>query len=212
MTAPYRHSPLHRQPLQTLQTEYDTAGASADAGGAAALLSNDSRQLLAAWLAWRGDRLLPHRRDMDLVSIARLMPRLMLLEVFSPQRMVFRLAGTEIEVLTGLRLTGRDHIALAQPDQRAARSRLLWGAATQPCGALAFHVFPHPDSGRLHRIEAFLLPILPDDATENPGAPMQLIGVAAGLPVVDVGSHVTRPLEFAGATQHVLDLGAGIPA
>ncbi len=208
MTAPHRHSPLHRQPLQTLDTEYDTARAPADTGGAAALLSKDSRQLLAAWQAWRGDRLLPHRRDMNLVSIARLMPRLVLLEVFSPQRMVFRLAGTELETLAGLRLTGRDHIALAQPDQRAARSRLLWGAATQPCGALAFHSFPHPDSGRLHQIEAFLLPILPDDNS----APMQLIGVAAGLPVVEVGSHVTRPLEFAGATQHFLDLGAGIPA
>lgn len=182
-------------------------------GAVEALLSEDSRHLLRAWKSWRGAGspgigLLPHRRDMDLVSIARLMPRLVLLEVHAPQRVIFRLAGTEIEAATGLRLTGRDHVAMAQPDQRATRSRLLWGAATQPCGLLAFHPFQHPDSGRLHQIETFLLPILPDD----PSAPMQLIGLAAHLPVLEAGSHVTRPLEVAAVTQHFLDLGAGVPA
>jgi hypothetical protein len=199
---------LHPQ-LPALDAGYGKAPAT----NIEALMSSDSRHLLNAWKRWRSAHshktgLLPHRRDMDLVSIARLMPRLVLLDVFSPQRMIFRLAGTEIESITGLRLTGRDHILMAQPDQRASRSRLLWGAATQPCGALAFHSVTHPDTGRLHQIETFVLPILPDDAE----APIQLIGLAAGLPVLEAGSHVTRPLEFAGATQHFLDLGGGIPA
>jgi hypothetical protein len=203
MTLPHR-SYLHPQ-LQALPAAFEGAQSK---GGVEALLSEDSRHFLAAWKRWRGRHLLPHRRDMDLVSIARLMPRLVLLEAFGPQRMIFRLAGTEIETITGLRMMGRDHIAMAQPDQRAARSRLLWGAATQPCGALAFHPISHPDSGRPHQIETFVLPVLPDDAN----APMQLIGLAAHLPVVETGSHVTRPLEFAGATQHFLDIGGGIPA
>jgi hypothetical protein len=198
---------LHPQ-LPALEAGYGKAPAT----DVEALLSGDSRHLFAAWKRWRGANshntgLLPHRRDMDLVSIARLMPRLVLLDVFSPQRVIFRLAGTEIESIAGMRLTGRDHILMAQPDQRASRSRLLWGAATQPCGALAFHIITHPDSGRLHQIETFVLPILADSAE----APIQLIGLAAGLPVLEVGSHVTRPLEFAGATQHFLDLGGGIP-
>ncbi|MCW0236730.1 MAG: PAS domain-containing protein [Ferrovibrio sp.] len=176
--------------------------------GAEALLSDDSRQLLTAWKTWRGERLLPHRRDMDLVSIARLMPKLVLLEAFGPQRMIFRLAGTEIETITGLRLMGRDHITLAAPEDRALRSRLLWGAASQPCGAVAFHSFPHPDSGRPHQIESFVLPVLPNDST----APIQLIGVASRLPVLEIGSHLTLPLERAAATQHFIDIGAGIPA
>lgn len=189
---------------QNLEAEFGRARRSA----VEAQLSDDSRHLLAAWNGWRGNRLLPYRRDMDLVSIARLMPQLVLLEAHGPQRMVFRLAGTGIETVAGLRLMGRDYIALAQPDQRAARSRLMWGAATQPCGLLAFHPYQHPDSGRWHQIETFVLPILPDDAS----APMQLIGLAAHLPVLESGSHVTRPLEFSGATQHFLDIGAGLPA
>lgn len=191
------------QPPQTLEADHGKTRLN----GVEALLSDDSRHLLAAWKSWRGKRLLPHRREMDLVSIARLMPRLVLLEAVGPQRMLFRLAGTEIEAVAGLRLRGRDHIALAQPDQRAARSRLLWGAATQPCGALAFHPFRHPDTGRQHQIETFVLPILPDDAA----APMQLIGLAARLPVLQAGSHVTRPLEYAGTARHFLDIGGGIP-
>jgi hypothetical protein len=207
----------HRAYLHPQLPSLDAGYSKAAAANVEALMSSDSRHLLNAWKRWHGASshntgLLPHRRDMDLVSIARLMPRLVLLDVFSPQRMIFRLAGTEIESIAGLRLTGRDHILMAQPDQRASRSRLLWGAATQSCGALTFHSVTHPDNGRLHQIETFVLPIMPDDATSKSGAPIQLIGLAAGLPVLEAGSHVTRPLEYAGATQHFLDLGGGIPA
>ena len=111
----YLHPQLSQLP--TLDSGYGKAPAT----DVEALMSGDSRHLLAAWKRWRGEHLLPHRRDMDLVSIARLMPRLVLLDVFSPQRMIFRLAGTEIESIAGMRLTGRDHILLAQPDQRASR-------------------------------------------------------------------------------------------
>lgn len=206
---------LHPQLLQPSTS--DTGYGQVPVTDVEALMSADSRHLLAAWKSWRSagsnkSDMLPHRRDMDLVSIARLMPRLVLLDVFSPQRMIFRLAGTEIENITGLRLTGRDHILMAHPEQRASRSRLLWGAATQPCGALAFHTITHPDSGRILQIETFVLPILPDDATNTGGAPIQLIGLAAGLPVLEAGSHVTRPLEYAGATQHFVDLGSGVAA
>jgi hypothetical protein len=208
----FRLSPQPEKTPRNLEAEFGSAHSETET-----LLSEDSRKLLAAWKAWRGaaaaeKRLLPHRRDMDLVSIARLMPKLALLDVFGPQRMVFRLAGTDIEAVTGMRLRGRDHIAMAHPDQRAARSRLLWGAATQPCGALTFHSYQHPDTGMMQQIETFVLPILPDDAQGNPRAPIQLIGIAAHLPMLEQGSHVTRPLEHAGAMQHFIDIGAGIPA
>src|SRR3546814_18920611 len=44
------------------------------------MLSADSRKLFEAWQGWRGDRLLPRRADMDLVSISRLMPRLAVID------------------------------------------------------------------------------------------------------------------------------------
>ncbi|MEK9970467.1 MAG: PAS domain-containing protein [Ferrovibrio sp.] len=209
MTASQRqHPPLqqHQSP-RNLEADYGSAG-----GGAERLLSDDSRKLLAAWKSWRGTRLLPHRRDMDLVSIARLMPRLAILEVFSPQRMIFRLAGTDIETFTGQRLSGRNHIALAEPDFRASRGEFLWAAATQPCGAVALHGFMHPESGQPHQTESLALPILPDNAHDDPRAPIQLICLASRLPMLETGQHVTATLERVAATRHFIDIGAGIPA
>jgi len=196
------HRPLLKQTDVALSFDTDAATT------AEAQLSADSRQFLAAWKTWRGDRLLPQRRDMDLVSIARLMPKLALLEAFGPQRMVFRLAGSDIETLVGMRLMGRDHIALAAPDQRAQRSRFLWAAATQPCAAVSFHQYPQLAEGRGHQSEILTLPILPDEA----GAPIQLLSLASHLPVLENGTTTRLPLERIGATQLFIDIGAGIPA
>ncbi|WP_341898842.1 PAS domain-containing protein [Ferrovibrio terrae] len=175
---------------------------------AASLLSDDSRQFLAAWKQWRGDRLVPQRADMDLVSIARLMPKLVLLDVFSPDRAVFRLAGCDIESLVGMRLTGRDFVAMAAMDQRAMRSRMIWDVATRPCGVLSFHALPYPGVGRTHHIEVFALPIRPDAAE----APMQVLAVASRLPAQQQGGGTRLRLEQTGVTQHCIDIGAGIPA
>lgn len=177
-------------------------------------LSEDSRHFLAAWKSWRGNALLPRRRDMDLVSIARLMPKLALLEVFSPQRAVFRLAGSDIEALLGMRLTGRDCVALAKPDYRAMRGRLLWTAASQPCAIVGDHVLlgaAGPSSpqaaGQSHRIESLTLPILPDDAE----APVQLLVVASHLPKLQ-GIGMAAPMAQISATQRFIDIGGGLPA
>lgn len=171
------------------------------------LLSRDSQQFLAAWKTWRGMHALPRRRDMDLVSIARLMPRMMLLEVFSPQRMVFRLAGSEVEAQLGMRLMGRDHIAMADPDIRTMRGQILWTAATHPCGVMTRHNFPNLKSGQPHEAESLALPILPDDAD----TPVQLLVVVSRLPALEEGSSSSLPLSRRALARHFIDLGAGLP-
>jgi hypothetical protein len=201
-------SPYPSHILQGLQSQsIEETFAPSKPGGVTALLSDDSKQLLTAWKAWRGDRLLPHRRDMDLVSIARLMPKLVLLEIVSPERMVFRLAGTEIEAAVGIRLMGRDYIALAQPEHRSLRAKVLWAAAGQPCGVVVFQTFPHPGTGRPHQSENFALPILPNDAD----APIQLICVASRLPALEAGIRVPLPLNRTETMHQFIDIGGGLP-
>lgn len=172
------------------------------------LLSDDSRQFLAAWKQWRGDRLVPQRAEMDLVSIARLMPKLALLDVFSPERAVFRLAGCDIERLVGMRLMGCNFVAMAAEEQRATRSRLVWQTATWPCGVLSFHALPQPGAARAHHVEVFALPIRPDSAE----APMQVLALASRLPVRQQEQSSKLPLAQTGVTQHFIDIGAGLPA
>lgn len=175
-------------------------------GNAETDLSPESLHLLAAWKSWRGERLLPRRRDMNLVSIARLMPALSLLEVSGPQRAVFRLAGSDIERLVGQRLTGRNFVTLAEPGLQAARGAMLWAAATQPCGIAGLQAISQSD-GSLHRIQQFALPILPD----LDGAPVQLLVVTSRLPDLSRGVTSTDPLHLRGEFRQFIELGGGLP-
>lgn len=202
------YSPQNLRTLLDRQSGIVMPTAVAEPVTADSLLSDDSRQFLAAWKQWRGTQLVPQRADMDLVSIARLMPKLALLDVFSPEHAVFRLAGCDIENLVGMRLMGRDFVAMAVAEQRAIRSRMIWQTTTWPCGVLSYHALPHPGAGRTHHIEVFALPIRPDAAE----APMQVLAVASRLPMLRQGDGTRLPLEQTGVTQHCIDIGAGIPA
>lgn len=168
-------------------------------------LSAESQHLIAAWNSWRGDKPVPHRRDMDLVSIARLMPQLLLLEIFDSERAVFRLVGNDIEQLAGLRLMGRDYLQLVPADRRADRSRLLLQAIRHPFGLAVFYALRLPDDSR-RMMQFCLLPLLANEAD----APPQLLGVASNLPANRYGDR--HNLQVTGMRMHLLDLGHGLPS
>jgi hypothetical protein len=169
------------------------------------LLSADSRRLFEAWQHWRGDRLLPHRADMDLVAISRLMPRLVVIDVKAPDAAIFRLAGTEIEQHIGQRLTGRSYIRMVPPERQQARGERTWRIATQPCAVL-HHVACDWLSGQHSLLEAFGVPVLPDRA----GEPVQILGVISRLPAPVWGraEHITAMRSIA---LRLIDIGAGLP-
>ena len=191
-------------------TGSNDTGARPDAADADSIvLSPESRQLLAAWQDWRGDRLLPHRRDMNLVSISRLMPQLALIELYGPDRAVFRLAGTELEQLYGATLTGRSYITMVPPERRRRRGELLWQIATRPCAAVQ-RSFLDWQSGRHHELELLCLPILPDD----PGRPVQVLGIGSRMPQRPWGirEHANDPVTAINSRRiDLIDIGAGLP-
>lgn len=168
-------------------------------------LSSDSQHLIAAWHGWRGAKPMPQRSDMDLVSIARLMPQLLLVELFSSENAVFRLVGNDIERLAGLRLMGRDYLQLVPAGQRADRGLLLQRAAKHPFGLVAFYTLRLPDNSR-RELQVCLLPLLANE----PDAPPQLLGVASNLPPSRYGE--SQNPQVTDTRLHLLDLGAGIVA
>lgn len=170
------------------------------------IMSDDSRKLFAAWQAWRGDRLLPRRADMDLVSISRLMPRLGLVDVRSAEQVTFRLAGTEIEQQFGQRLTGRSYLRLGPPERQKQHGELLWRIATQPCAMLQ-HISIDWQSGRRCVLEMLALPMLPD----RDGDPVQLLGVVSRLPQRSWG-ETDRIVTLHSIMLRLIDIGAGLPA
>lgn len=174
--------------------------------------SAESQKFLAAWQAWRGTQLLPRRHQVQLTSIARLMPQLIVLEVRGPDRVTFRLAGTDIETQFGARLSGRSVIALTDPAKQKRRGELIWQQVTQPCAALVYQELEF-SSGRREIVEIASAPVLPDAE----GEPVQIFGVVSRLPrhlppAADgrngVRETVVRNL---GRNLRFLDIGAGIP-
>lgn len=169
-------------------------------------LSDDSRQFLTAWNRWRGDRLLPRRADMDITMIARLMPRVVLLEALDSQRVIFRLAGGEIEQYLGQRLQGRDYVTMGEPGQRSRRAELMWRIVSQPCAAVNVYRVADPDGSR-RLIQFCGAPILPDEAD----APIQLLAVASNLRRLGWGEG-SMPYDPNAAGLCFIDIGAGLPA
>lgn len=173
-------------------------------------MAAESQKFFAAWKSWRGDQILPRRHQVQLTSIARLMPLLAVLEVRGPDRATFRLAGDDIEQAFGMRLTGRSFIKLADIDQQERRGELLWRQVSQPCAAIARHDLEYR-SGRRETVEIASAPVLPDIE----GAPVQIFAVIsriqkhAGFGASDAKDAIIRNF---GRNLRFLDIGAGIPA
>lgn len=170
-------------------------------------MTADSQKFFAAWRSWRGDQILPRRAQVQLTSIARLMPQLVVLEVRGPDRATFRLAGDDVERAFGARLTGRSFIKMAEEAQQARRGELLWRQVSRPCAVIMQQEREYR-SGRRETVEIASAPILPD--LED--APVQVFAVVSRVSrnvTAHDGDIVVRNF---GRNLRFLDIGAGIPA
>jgi hypothetical protein len=101
------------------------------------------RALLDAWLAWRGDRLLPRHSDLDPVSIKRILPHIGVIDVRAKDTALFRLAGSGLRDIFGFDPTGRNAVELLPPAYHARRAYRLFVPATRPCGYLGKSLFTY---------------------------------------------------------------------
>lgn len=167
----------------------------------------DSRRFFQAWHGWRGERLLPHRADVRLTDVKRLLPRIILLELRLPDEAIFRVVGSDIRQHLGFELTGRDYLALAEPSLRAQRVALLAREMSQPCAA----VMTYPlalGSGRIVDAEVVSAPLLPD----QPG-PTQLMALVTLPDRRRAEADVQQPYPLAkGHRFAFVDIGAGVPS
>lgn len=170
-------------------------------------MSPDSQKFFTAWKSWRGDRILPRRAQVQLTSIARLMPRLVVLEVRGPDRATFRLAGDDIERAFGLRLTGRSFIKMAEEADQARRGELLWRQVSQPCAVVLQQILEYR-SGRRELVEIASAPVLPD----ADGMPLQVFAVVSPLSRQVTAREKDAVIRNIGRKLRFLDIGAGIPA
>ena len=172
----------------------------------------EGKVLTAAWLKWRERDLLPHRRVMELKDIAKILPRVMLLEAVSRTEIIFRLAGTYSFETTGIDLTGMNYIDMAGPDAREARAERIWLMVQQPCGCRALLVFNTERKARVVA-ETIMLPVRADQDDR----PMQFISVIAPIDLETQALIRVSNVSIAGLKNlsnefDFLDIGAGTPA
>jgi hypothetical protein len=73
--------------------------------------------MLAYWRGKKGDRALPARSDIDPLEFARVLPRIMMVEVSTdPLDFRYRVAGTGLFAMHGRELTGKSAIELDPPE------------------------------------------------------------------------------------------------
>jgi len=171
------------------------------------LQSDVCRGLAAAWLGWRGDDLLPGRRDMRLEDVRTILSFISVYEVPSAERIVIRLAASAQEAMFDGSLQGINVLDITVPEDRPLRSARTWQMVTRPCGGRSSFLQPLR-SGLESPVELLSLPIRPARWNQ----PMQLLTALAPMPGPiqhDTPQprsvfHVARDFEF-------LDLGAGVP-
>lgn len=163
------------------------------------------------WLAWRGDRLLPGRADLDLNAIRPLLPRLMLFEMRAPDDILVRVAGTQLREDLEIELTGRNYVEVAAPERRAIRSHRMWSTAHHPCASRLIREH-RLKTGRVALAEVVTLPF---DALQ-PGEPRLLL---THFVVFGQRYEAGEAVEPAAIRRFdvvdefcFLDIGAGVPA
>ncbi len=168
------------------------------------VLSRGCRRVVEAWCGWRGERLLPAKRDMDLGELAEFMPWLGLLEVIGPEEARLRIAGSGLRDVYGQDMAGRNLKDITAPADWPRRSARYAAQVDHPCGTyyLRRHTLP---VGKTVLYETVALPV------EVEGARRQMLCIIMPLewhahPAPATPYVLPMPTDF-----RYVDIGAGLP-
>jgi len=164
-------------------------------------------QFAKAWQDWRGSDIVPHRADVRIEDIQRVLPHVSVVEVISEDICKFRIAGTALCEAVGMELTGRNYYDFTTPEVRPQRVARTKHIANLPCGS--HFVFPILyRSGNIVPTEVLSLPVLPDD----PKAPPQIFTVSMNVETSHLQGRRDVPLQLPEAQGfRFIDVGAGVP-
>jgi hypothetical protein len=172
------------------------------------IVGSSNARFVNAWLGWRGDRLLPARSAVDLRAIARDLPGIGIAEVRSADDIRVRIAGTGLQQLYGMELTGRNLREVTADADWPMRSARYLTMVERPCGAFYRRRDTLPN-GRQMEYEAVQLPLLPDRAD----GPRQVIWSAVPVDKSFGPQSPDGPRAIPLATRYsFVDIGAGVPA
>jgi hypothetical protein len=131
----------------------------------------DSAELNAIysyWLAKRGQRRMPSRKDIDPTEIPKLLPNLMLVDVsHNPMKFRYRLVGTSVVDATGENHAGKDFdtVDFIKTNPMVMRQYATTATSGEPLHSL--EPFYRRDTGEPYEVDRLLLPLSSDGITVN---------------------------------------------
>jgi hypothetical protein len=132
----------------------------------AGIADPDMAALYDYWLARRGDRRMPSRRDIDPVDLPRQLPNLMLIDVEQPgPHLRYRLIGTRVVEASAENRTGEyfDNVAFFAKNPVVMQQYLRVVETGMP--VLSLEPFKNFVSGSDYQAERLLLPLSSDGQT-----------------------------------------------
>ncbi len=149
---------------------------------------------------------IPRRSSLNPVAIRDLLPFIFLLERRAPDDLLVRLAGTALDAISPMPMTGANYLDLCPEETRPMVSDMVTAVVTHPCGhrfkrEATFH------NGKSHQITTLSLPMTSED-----GECRYMVGVSASktdlLPSnIEPGRYVAVKI----LQSEFVDLGFGIP-
>jgi len=182
------------------------AGFMIDLESCAELLRDSPHRLalLNAWLGWRGDDLVPAVVAIKAEDLGSALGYVSVLEVQSPDRAIFRLAGAWYDEVADRDLVGENYNDLIVEERRSTSRERIWNKASVPCGAVALSKLVRP-SGQEVLVRGLMLPV-------NPSTPQEPMKIYAAVDVLakasqGAGDNIS---EYAAAYEFdYVDIGHG---
>ena len=165
------------------------------------------RKFIDAWRQWRGGKVLPSRSEADPALLRVTMAAVTILQVNSPDEIVYRMTGSEMDRFTGRRRAGQNIVDLAPPQQRDERILRHQNIVCVPCGAWLLRRSVN-ENGLVGELESVLLPVANDKDSERP---FIYFSCDVRRPKNIEFSNPPAGLELARDFEYI-DIGAGVPA
>jgi len=163
-----------------------------------------AKQFYDYWDSLPKVNFVPDRKDFDPVAIHRPMPSVSMLEVTSPDSVMFRLIGTELVRRMGIDATGQNYLDFFPTDARATYLDIVNTQINCPCGRRSVLKGREP-SGILVRVEVLVLPM----SYQATGHPLLVSCFAKEESIgFDPKESVIKGVEDV----IWIDIGAGVPA
>lgn len=166
----------------------------------------NSVTLLQAWRRWRRDDAVPLVNDVIVEDLRSALSGISVLEVHSPDRIIFRLFGTLHADISGRDLKGENLLDHTPPNERESRSARIWNLASVPCGSV-YTLSLIRSNGLQMPIRGVVLPVAPSKTDD----PMRMY---AAIDIVgDTGTPDGSTVDLVPALdeQAYVDIGYGAP-